>query len=774
MRSYYTECLAASLLLLSCQLHANSSLIISEYIEGSGNNKALELANITNTDIDLSHFQIKIYFNGRSYPGRTINLNGLLAANTVFVLAHNKADAQILQQADQTVGGSFYNGDDVISLTQGSKAVDIIGQIGVDPGSQWGSGNISTQNNTLRRNNTISRGDSDGYDTFSPATQWQGFEQNTFDDLGRFDDRIESCGLPATLISAIQGHGESSPLAGSRHTVEAIVVGDFQGSDALGGYFLQEEDADIDNNPASSEGIFVKDSSVNVNIGERIRLSGYVVEKGGQTQLESVSSVRVCATAQSVTPAGISLPVTNLGKLESLEGMSVKSWQPLTVSETYNLGRYGQLLLSNGRLMNPTQIAMPGSAAQAVEQANQLNRIIMDDGNDASNPPVIPYPAPQLSAVNTVRVGDTVSNLQGVLDYAYRQYRIQPTEAPAITPSNARPAATQLPSTGQLTIASYNVLNYFNGNDTGEFPTSRGADTASEFERQRDKIISTLLTLDADIVGLVEIQNNGFGNSSAIADLVSGLNSAGAHYAYVDPGVRRIGTDQIMVGFIYKPATVALQGVAAILDSSVDPEFIDRKNRPAVAQTFHHKATRGRLTVAVNHFKSKGRSCNDVGDPDQGDGQGRCNLTRTKAARALVNWLATDPTNSGDTDTMIIGDLNAYSMEDPVRTIENAGFTNIVSQFTNNTYSYVYRGQSGSLDYVMVNEPLLRQVTGATVWHINADEPRVLDYNEEYKTAEQQVSLYNNDPYRSSDHDPIVVELNLTPTTSSENHIASD
>ena len=145
-----------------------------------------------------------------------------------------------------------------------------------------------------------------------------------------------------------------------------------------------------------------------------------------------------------------------------------------------------------------------------------------------------------------------------------------------------------------------------------------------------------------------------------------------------------------------------------------------------------------------------------MGDPDTGDGQGNCNLTRTSAALAEANWLATDPTGSGDPDFLIMGDLNAYAMEDPITTLEGAGYTDLIEAFEGaGAYSYVYQGQAGYLDHALANPSLAPKVADATIWHINADEPRVLDYNEEYNPP----SLYSPDAYRSSDHDPVLVHL---------------
>ena len=569
-----------------------------------------------------------------------------------------------------------------------------------------------------------------------------------------------------TLIHDIQGSGSTSQISG-RVTVEAVVVGDFQGGGGLSGFFIQEEDADADADEATSEGIFVYDGSGRTDVvpGDLVQVTGTAKEYYDMTQISN-ASVKIVSRGNALPGLiDVQLPVSASDALERYEGMRVRLPQTLTATENYNLGRFGEVWLSSGgRLMTPTAVAAPGADANAVQAANDLNRILFDDGSETENPDPIVYPAPELSAVNTLRSGDTVAGAIGVLGYAYGAYRLHPTQAPDFVGSNGRTTAPAQVS-GSLRVASFNVLNYFNGDGTGGgFPTSRGASTAEEFQRQRDKVIAAITAMDADIIGLMEIENDGYGATSAIQDLVNGLNSAapsGTSYASIDPAVSAIGSDEIAVGLIYRVETARPAGSAAILDSSVDSRFDDSKNRPALAQTFDEVATGARLTVAVNHLKSKGSSCN--GDPDTGDGQGNCNLTRTSAAAALVDWLATDPTASGDADSLIIGDLNAYAMEDPITTIESAGYTDLLDLFigSSNTYSYIFMGQAGYLDHALANSSLASQVSGVTAWHINTDEPRSLDYNTEYKTQEQITSLYAPDAYRASDHDPVVVGLSL-------------
>ncbi len=165
--------------------------------------------------------------------------------------------------------------------------------------------------------------------------------------------------------------------------------------------------------------------------------------------------------------------------------------------------------------------------------------------------------------------------------------------------------------------------------------------------------------------------------------------------------------------------------------------------------------------MAVNHLKSKGSACS--GDPDAGDGQGNCNTTRTQAAEALVDWLATGPVGTGDPDRLIIGDLNSYAKEDPIGAIVGAGYADLIDRFIGsaNAYSYVFEGQSGYLDHALASTTLITQVAGIAEWHINADEPIALDYNVEFKSANQINTFYADGPFRSSDHDPVIVSLHL-------------
>ncbi|MHB1241869.1 MAG: ExeM/NucH family extracellular endonuclease [Gaiellaceae bacterium] len=572
---------------------------------------------------------------------------------------------------------------------------------------------------------------------------------------------VFACGDPATPIHAIQGSGATAALTGSR-TIEGVVVGDYQGPGQFSGYFVQEELSDQDFDPLTSEGIFVfsGSSGVQVAAGDLVRVRGTAGEFGGMTQLSSVNAVLVCTTGQSVPPTSVSLPVADVADHERYEGMLVQYTQTLTATEVFNLGRFGEVSLSGvGRLYTPTAVAAPGAPAQAVLAQNNRSRIVLDDASNTQNNDPTLYPQGGLSATNTLRVGDTLPGLTGILEFRFGVYRIQPVGPVEFTGTNLRTTAPDDVG-GNLKVASFNVLNYFNGDGLGGgFPTARGAETQLELDRQEAKIVSALTAIDADVFGLMEIENDG-GPTSALAELTAALNAATAPgtYAYVDTGV--IGTDAIKVALIYKRAAVAPLGDWKILTAAVDPRFDDTRNRPALAQTFRHLGSGEALTVVVNHLKSKGSAC--AGDPDTGDGSGNCNVTRTLAAAALADWLATDPTGSGDPDFMIIGDLNSYTFESPIATLESKGYTNLVRKYGGLTaYSYVFQGESGYLDHALATASLEEQVTGATEWRINPDEPSALDYNTNFKSPNQVQTLYDDGPYRSSDHDPVIVGVQL-------------
>jgi hypothetical protein len=859
-----------------------AELFFSEYIEGSSNNKALEIYNGTGAAIDLAAggYNIQMFFNGSASAGLTINLVGTVAAGDVFVIAHSSANATILAQADQTNGAGWYNGDDAVVLRKGTTIIDVIGQIGVDPGSQWGVDLTSTADNTLRRKATICTGDPDGSNAFDPSVEWDGYANDTFDGLGShiancgdnspilstcptliktfegysagdlftaYDEdgivtnatinnvvpsgisivnlsvatevgqeltgilyvdetvpsgnytvdilfqnndasaQSSSCTVPVVVIppicpvpdthaiGQIQGETDISPYSGQYVTTSGVVVGDFQDTaSGYKGFYIQ--DLNGDGNENTSDGIFVYNTYYSVDVGDPIQFKAKVSEYNGKTQLSSISSFTFCGVQQELIPTPISLPVAEVSDFEIYESMLVTFPQELVISEYFNFDRYGEIVLTTDRYLTPTAEYEPDSPEYfaAVEKFKR-NRIILDDGRTTQNPDPAVHPNwYEFNLDNLFRGGDLVQNVTGIMDYGFNEYRIQPVQGADYYNSNPRPMVPEDVG-GNIKVASFNVLNYFSTIDTGDWicgPSEdmecRGADTPEEFARQKAKIIAAITTMDADVVGLMEIENHI--DDAAVKDLVSGLNDAleAEVYAYVNSGV--IGTDAIKVAMIYKPASVTPVGSHAILDYSVDIRFDDSKNRPTLAQSFQDNINGGVFTVAVNHLKSKGSDCNDVGDPDLGDGAGNCNLTRKYAAEAMVDWLATDPTGSGSNNYLIIGDLNSYDKEDPIDAIlagpddllgTGDDYTDLLFHYIGeDAYTYVFDGQIGYLDHALVNSDLFDMVTGTTVWHINADEPDLIDYDMSFKLPAQG-ALYAPDPFRSSDHDPVIVGLKV-------------
>ncbi len=556
------------------------------------------------------------------------------------------------------------------------------------------------------------------------------------------------CDAPAShQIADVQGTGDATPLPGQAVRVEGIVTGDFQGADQLRGFFVQDDTPDDD--PNTSEGLFVF-STLEVNVGDRVLVNGQAIEFNGLTELSPVTAVDVCGNS-TITPTPFDLPRPEGATFEPFESTLLTFPEPLTATEHFQLGRFGEVTVSSeGRLFQPTELVEPGAPAQALLAENARRRLLLDDGSTVQNPPVVPYLDPP-----TLRIGDTASGITGVLSFGFGQYRLQPTAPIAFARTNPRPLAPDNVG-GDVQVASFNTLNYFTTlADTN--PNGRGADTTEEFARQQAKEVAAITGLDADVVGLMEVENNG---SVAIGSLVDALNAATAPdtYAFVaEPEINppnefggTFGTDAIKVAFIYKPAVVTPMGPA---ETSTDEIF----DRPPLIQTFRPVAGGEDFTVAVNHFKSKGCGGGTGADADQGDGQSCFNARRVAQATRLAEVVA----DLSVTNALIIGDLNAYAQEDPINVLEDAGYAVLSEMLIDNDdrYSFVFDGFSGELDHALAAADLLDNVTGATIWHINADEPLILDYNTEFNPP----SLFEPDAYRSSDHDPLVVGLDLTP-----------
>lgn len=619
-------------------------------------------------------------------------------------------------------------------------------------------------------------------------------------------------------IHQLQGSGAATPIgAGVSVSIEGVVTASLQGSARLGGFFVQEEDADADADPATSEGIFVYCGSCPVAVaeGQRVRVSGTVSEYFGMTQLNATSAAAVVVSSagnhlDEVTPAPIVLPIS--GDVEAFhearEGMLVTYVDPLAVSEYFQLHRFGQITLYQGeRPRQFTEDNAPNAAGYLTYQAELARRrVILDDDTNTENVSLTMPDGQQFvfhpqangglgvgtQGVDFFRGGDQLHNLTGVLHWSYAgvtgtdAWRIRPTAAwPAtFTVANARPAtAPTVP--GAIKAAGFNVLNYFSTIDTTASSSSgpcgpsgtmdcRGADSAAELARQRERTALVVCGLDADVVGLVEIENHP--TSAAVNDLLGAVNArcGGSHpYAFANTG-GALGSDAIRVALIYRTGVLAPVGAPMADLNAIH-------NRPPTAQTFDvvdaaNPAFGERFTVVANHFKSKGCSGASGADADSGDGQSCFASRRNQQASRLLSWIdGTVIPAAGDPDVLLLGDFNSYARETPMTTLAGGGYVDLIADRLGPTaYSYLFDGQLGHLDYALANASLDEQVAGVAVWHINADEVPLFDYNDEIRDVGEpdydekpngaaltppRTLFEPASPYRVSDHDPVVVGL---------------
>ncbi|MEH6448808.1 MAG: ExeM/NucH family extracellular endonuclease [Oleispira sp.] len=580
------------------------------------------------------------------------------------------------------------------------------------------------------------------------------------------------------LIGNVQGSGFISPFLKQWVVIEGVVTLSLQGRDQYRGFWLQQSGR-TKISESFSQGIFVYHGSKPVKVGQVIRLFAQVAEYKGLTEVKKVRSIKICSEGNTLRKAEpLLLPVSALIDLEAKEGMRVSLSQELVISDLYGagygLGNYGQFAVSSKLLVQPTELYTAAQLRQGKFNNRALKErdfLLIDDGSSKAYPNPIPF---GFSADNPIRVGDRIGRITGILHAYGDHYMIIPEDVSAISieSSSPRTKTPNVSNDSNLIIASMNLGNYFNGavEEEGKgaqknknFPTLRGARSHAGFLLQTEKTVSALAAMDADVIALMEVENNGYGKHSAIKYLTHALNKKfnnERHYRYVKPVLSelsqgKLGHDVISVGILYRPKKVILQGVARVLDSRTASKaaFDDKRNRPSLIQQFSFKNKR--FIVAVNHFKSKGRPCDEV---EVDDLQGNCNKTRYRAALALIDFINKEPL-----PTLILGDLNSYSQEEPLLALYDAGFINLKYHYDSKlpSFSYSFQGLLGNLDHALANSELLPFIKSVDSWHINSVEDVLLDYNKEDNGHKHpSIDTYGEpDMYRSSDHDPVVLGL---------------
>ena len=457
----------------------------------------------------------------------------------------------------------------------------------------------------------------------------------------------------------------------------------------------------------------------------------------------------------------------------SMLGQDITVTGDLVVVDTFDLVRRGQVVVARDRLYIPTSSVDPndadpdatsfegGSNVAKVVAAQKFNddaTFIIDDGSAKQNifPPTL---FPGLGSKHpTVRIGSVINGVSGKLVKAGRNLLLVPDKPLRWTPAE-RP---QRPDVGEadVTVSSFNVLNYFTTIDNGS-NNARGADSDSEMNRQEAKLVSAIIALKADVIGLMEIENN----LDAENRLVAALNKEVGKEVYQGCGLPDQfrsapgGSDAIRVAIIYRSDHVTPVGEVSMIS---DEAFF--KARTPIFQSFQSSAKSKPFAVVVNHFKSKGGGSRaDAANKNKGDGQAAYNATRRAQSLAICNFIEQQKQAGRQTRVLVIGDLNAYSQEDPIDAMRAKGLVDLRAQFEEENqsgeqrrdYSYNFRGQSGSMDHAMATKSLAADITGVATWHINSDEPRFLDYNQEFNPK----ALYQADPFRSSDHDPVIIGI---------------
>ncbi|WP_426245980.1 ExeM/NucH family extracellular endonuclease [Nocardioides sp. LHG3406-4] len=667
--------------------------------------------------------------------------------------------------------------------------------------------------------------------------------------------------VPTRTIPEIQGTGATTPLPNANVTTTGVVTASYPNADGgfFRGFYMQTPgyDPSSDATPDASDGIFVftGSSAISATVGSKVTVMGKVTEFGGMTELtvtDPANFTQVAATpAEAVTP-GTVLPGTECelpgagclsgdalaAAREKHEGELFQPTDPYTVTDSYDgspftqaspngfamAGEIGLAANSTLPLIAPTQVANPTADPVGLANRNRFNEahmVTLDDGADldyVSSSVEDVQAFPWLTPTHTVRMGAAVTfNEPVVFDFRDAMWRLQPqARIPAGDDGESQVSIEQdRPTTpedvgGDVKIATFNVLNYFNttgeayvaagegrrcsyytdrvgnriSNDTCEqpdpadpggapLPGPRGAADDVNLQRQQAKIVRAINTMDADIMGLEEIENSTklgeADRDDALGALVVALN---ADWAAVHPGdparwafvpsppaseqPTLAEQDAIRAAFIYNPTVVEPEGASRILVGS--PAFANA--REPLAQAFKAVGAPADLAfgVTVNHFKSKGGS--GTGDnADTGDGAGGFNGDRTRQAAALLAFTDEFLADRGIDAMFLAGDFNAYSQEDPVHVIEDGGYQEITSDFataTDDELTYAFGGFAGSLDHVFANEAAADLVTGADVYQINANEPVYYEYS---RYNANLADLYSPNQYRASDHNPEIIGL---------------
>ncbi|WP_204358457.1 ExeM/NucH family extracellular endonuclease [Streptosporangium sp. 'caverna'] len=643
-----------------------------------------------------------------------------------------------------------------------------------------------------------------------------------------FRFQVAGDGSTIVPIASIQGtNTDTSPYKGQTVTTEGVVTAVYA-TGGFNGFFLETGGAGgtkaNDKTPGASDAVFVygSESAGQVAIGESVRVTGEVTEFQGETEIQSPTVTKLDTALAAVVPGRIPWPdmATDAAK-EEHEGELIAPQGDFTVSDNYDANFYGSFTLAAGDtpLRQPTDVGSAGSAdAKAAAADNAARMVTLDDGSSSnySTSTSRDTPLPWLTTTKAVTVGAKVTFHEPViLEYRFSLWNFQPRQQ--VTDDGAKVATfsdlrtgNQQPSAvgGDISLATFNVENYFpmtgedyvakglgkctyytdrqgnriavntcTGTDGGSGP--RGAADQANFARQQSKIVTGINRLGASVVSLEEIENSvkfGEPRDTALAGLVDALNAAAGSkvWAYApSPSADKLPPlsqqDVIRTAFIYKPANVTLVGPSTVLTGDSGPGQPFSIARQPLSQGFKKVGATDKdaFLVVANHLKSKGAGT-PLYDGDAEDtsspavDQGAFNATRVRQAQAVSAFASQAAADLGTDRIFLLGDFNAYTHEDPMQVLYTDGYTDLGSTFDPSESTYSFNGMQGSLDHVLANPAAKAMVTGADVWQINAQESVAYNYSRYNYNAAQ---LFDGaEPFAASDHDPVIVGLNLPVT----------
>jgi len=779
-----------------------SRVVISEVYGGGGNSGAplthdfIELFNPTTSVADLSGLSLE-YKSATGGSGGSLALEGTIepGAHYLVQLAEGNGAGDPLPAADQSGRINMSGSNGRVYLFEGTGQFpadqgDLSGAEGLVDMVGFGSAVSFETTGTGALSNAQSASRTDGADSDDNSVDFVVGAPNPVNAAGETSAGGSEEPGPgeavAAAISEVQGTGDASPLEGRAVIVEGVVTADWRDG-GLNGFTMQDPAGDPSDE--ASDAIFVWGDRARAEIGQSVRVMGSVSEYEGLTE--------ITADAVEVLDADLGqvVPLTDWNAVATEEGKRAHESElvhfdkPFTVTDNYDANFYGSFGLAVGDepLRQPTADIDPHDteAIAAREAENAARSITLDDARSTNFNNQTDVPLSYVTPENPVRVGSHVALERPViLDHRFGAWALQPVRpitgdgSDHVSFSNDR-SANERPQDvgGDLTIATFNVLNYF-PTTAQEFVDSgrgtctvysdrtgapiaanrcepdgpRGAATDESLGRQQAKIVNAISASGASIVSLEEIENSahyGKDRDAAVSVLVDALNAEDGEgtWAYVEsPQELPADEDVIRNAFIFRDGDVDLVGTSHILVD--DPAFDNAREPLFQGFTAEGAGEDDAFLVAANHFKSKGSGTDD------GTGQGGANPDRVRQAEALVAFSSEVQAHTGIEPVYLAGDFNAYAAEDPVRAIEAAGFTNLNAALNGGEATYNYDGMDGSLDHVFANEAALERVSGVDVWQINAQEQVGFEYSRyNYNTT----LLYDDSVFRASDHNPIIV-----------------